>query len=399
MKVSRRQARRIALAAQGFTRARPAEVGRRQLVSTIKRTGFFQIDSVNVLQRAHHMPLYSRMGPYDLGMFARAASRAPRAMFEYWAHEAAYVDVDLWPALVHRMQERQGMWGRPARVAEEFPELIDRVLKEVDARGPMTAKNLDAIIESEPRERSHWGWNWSHTKSALEFLFYTGQVTSARRTPSFEREYDLPERVIPAEVLARPVPDGREASRILIEHAARAHGLGTLQCFKDYFRMSPGPTKQAVADLVADGVLEPVEVEGWKRPAWRHRAALTPRRVAARALLSPFDPLVFERTRVSALFEFDYRIEIYVPEAKRQYGYYVLPFLLGDQIVGRVDLKADRARSRLLVHGAWSEPSAPASTASELAAELRQLARWLGLTEIEVGRKGDLVLDLTTALG
>lgn len=399
MRMTRLQARRVALAAQGFTRARPASVERRHLVSTIKRTGFFQIDSVNVLQRAHHMPLYSRRGPYDLDMFARTAGRAPRAMFEYWAHEAAYVDVDLWPAMAHRMADRRGLWGGPSRVARDHPELVVRVLDEVAARGPITAKALDVVIESAPQGREHWGWNWSLTKSALEYLFYVGQVTSARRTSSFEREYDLPERVLPADVLARPALSSDEAARVLVEHAARAHGVATLPCLKDYFRMKPAPTRQAVSELVGEGMLVPVDIDGWNRPAFLHRDAVVPRTVRARTLLSPFDPVVFERTRASALFDFEYRIEIYVPEAQRRYGYYVLPFLLGDQLVARVDLKADRAASILRVPGAWAEPHAPANTASELAAELLTLARWLGLTDVAVGPRGDLAPAVRTALG
>lgn len=399
MRMTTLQARRVALAAQGFTRSRPAGVERRHLVSTIRRTGFFQIDSVNVLQRAHHLPLYSRRGPYDLDLFTRAAGRAPRAMFEYWAHEAAYVDVNLWPALVHRMTERSGLWGGPARVAQEHPELIRRVLDEVEARGPITAKALDAIIESEPRERRHWGWNWSLTKNALEYLFSLGHVTSARRTASFEREYDLPERVLPADVLSRPPLATDEASRVLVEHAARAHGIGSLQCFKDYFRMAPAPTRQAITELVDDGVLVPVVIDGWNRAAFLHRDAVVPRAVRARTLISPFDPIVFERARARALFDFDYRIEIYVPEAKRQYGYYVLPFLLGDRLVARVDLKADRAAGILRVPGAWAESHAPEHTAVELAAELQTLAGWLGLADIVVGERGDLARSLRLAVG
>lgn len=394
MELTRLQARRLALGAQGFARRPPESARRRHLVATLKRTGFFQIDSVNVLARAHHMPLYSRVGPYDFEMFSRASSRAPRVMFEYWAHEAAFVDVELWPAMIHRMDERRRMWGGPTRVAAEHPELVDRVLSEVAARGPITARLLDAIIESEPRERTHWGWNWSLTKNALEFLFFTGQVTAARRTPSFEREYDLPERVIPSEIRDRPPLAADEAARTLVEHAARAHGVASLQCLRDYFRMAAEPTKRAVGELISEGVLREVAVRGWNRPAFIHRDAVIPRRVAARTLLSPFDPVVFERNRAASLFDFDYRIEIYVPQAKRKYGYYVLPFLLGDHIVARVDLKADRARRRLVVLGAWLEGDAPANTARELSDELRRLAAWLELTEIEIVDRGDLAPQL-----
>jgi len=389
-RLTARQARRIALAAQGFTRAQPAQVRREHVARVARRLGFFQIDSVNVLQRAHYMPLYSRLGPYDTDLLHRAAGRAPRLLFEYWAHEAALVDVDLWPAMGHRMRSRRGMWGGPARVAEEHPEFVERVRQEVALLGPVTARALDAHLGGPERERDNWGWNWSRTKQALEYLFRVGEVTSARRNAAFEREYDLPERVIPPAVLAREEPGDAEAHRILVEHAARALGVGTAACLRDYFRMAPAETQAAIDGLVADGVLEPVRIGDWDRPAYLHAEAVRPRRVEARTLLSPFDPLVFERTRTERLFGFRYRIEIYVPEAQRVHGYYVLPFLLGDALVARVDLKADRPGRRLRVLAAFAEDGAPDATADELAAELRRLAGWLGLDEVEVGDRGDL---------
>lgn len=388
------QARRVALAAQGFTRAQPRQVRREHVARTARRLGFFQIDSVNVLQRAHYLPLYSRLGPYDTDLLHRAAGRSPRLLFEYWAHEAALVDVELWPAMQHRMRSRRGMWGGPASVAAEHPEFVELVRREVADRGPTTARELDAHLGGPRADRTNWGWNWSQTKHALEYLFRVGEVTAARRNSAFEREYDLPERVLPATVLNRPEPHDEQAHRLLIEHAARALGVGTAGCLRDYFRMAPDETRVAIDSLVADGVLEPVTIDGWARPAYLHAEAVRPRRVEARTLLSPFDPLVFERTRTERLFGFRYRIEIYVPEAERVHGYYVLPFLLGDRLVARVDLKADRAGGRLLVPGAFSEPDAPASTASELAAELWRLAGWLGLDQIEVGERGDLASAL-----
>lgn len=399
-RISPLQARRIALGAQGFTRPRPGgPVTGAHLRATLSRLGFFQIDSVNVLQRAHHLPLYSRRGPYDLEVFHRAAGRAPRAMVEYWAHVATYVDVDLWPAMAHRMRGRRGLWGGPERVAERHPDLVDAVLEHVALAGPLTARQVDAVVgPQEDRDRSHWGWNWSLTKNALEYLFHTGQLTSARRNAAFEREYDLPERVLPARVLDRPALEDDEAHRVLVEHAARAHGVGTEPCLRDYFRTAPAPTQRAVAELVEAGVLLPVEIGGWERPAYLHAEAVRPRRVEARALLSPFDPLVFERTRTEQLFGFRYRIEIYVPEHRRQHGYYVLPFLLGDALVARVDLKADRPAGVLVVRGAWAETQAPASTAHELAAELWTLAGWLGLGDVRVEPKGDLADTLGAAL-
>jgi uncharacterized protein YcaQ len=393
------QARRIALAAQGFTRPRPGAEGRSvtaaHLNRTIARLGFFQIDSVNVLVRAHYMPMFSRNGVYDRDLLHRAAGRAPRRLFEYWAHVAALVDVRLWPAMQHRMASGHGMWAGMQRVAREQPELVERVFAEVAERGPVTARQIEDDTE---RDRSQWGWNWSEAKVALEHLFYVGRVTAARRTAQFEREYDLPERVLPAGVLAQEPLDDRAAHLVLVEHAARALGVGTQQCFADYFRLAPDPTKAAIEDLVAAGVLQPVRIAGWKRPAYRHRDAVLPRRVRARALLSPFDPLVFERTRTEKLFDFRYRIEIYVPQAQREHGYYVLPFLLGDRLVARVDLKADRAARRLVVHGAWAELHAPGDTAEQLADELALMARWLGLDSVSPPVTGDLAAGLTAVL-
>lgn len=366
---------------------------------TLRRLGFFQIDSVNVLQRAHLMPLYSRMGPYDLDVFHRAAGRAPRAMFEYWAHVATFVDVDLWPAMAHRMDERREIWGGPRQVAEQHPDLVRAVLEVVESAGPLSARDVDALVGTPgERDRSHWGWNWSLTKQALEYLFFVGVVTSARRNAQFERLYDVPARVIPAAVLARPALSAPDAHRVLVEHAARAHGIGTEPCLRDYFRTAPAPTQQAVAELVEEGVLVPAQVAGWDRPAYLHRDTARPRAVSARTLLSPFDPLVFERTRTEQLFGFRYRIEIYVPEAKREFGYYVLPFLLGDALVARVDLKADRPAGLLRVRGAWQEPDAPAHTAGELAEELQTMAVWLGLDDVVVEPRGTLAADLGAAL-
>ncbi|MET0447163.1 MAG: crosslink repair DNA glycosylase YcaQ family protein [Aeromicrobium sp.] len=393
------QARRIALAAQGFTRPRPGlggEVAARHVARVIERLGFFQIDSVNVLQRAHYMPLFSRLGPYDVDILHRASGRAPRRLFEYWAHEAALVDVRLWQAFQFRMESGARMWGGMARIAEDKPEFVEWVLSEVRAGGPLTAREIEHDV---PRERDNWGWNWSEVKLALEYLFYKGRVTAARRNSAFERVYDLPERVIPRAQLDAPPMDAAEAHRVLVSHAATALGIGTAQCLRDYFRMDPAQTRAAIEDLVETGELLPSTIVGWKRPAYLHRDAVVPRKVGARALLSPFDPLVFERTRTQQLFDFRYRIEIYVPAEKRVHGYYVLPFLLGDRLVARVDLKADRQSGTLIVHGAWAEPHAPDRTADELAAELRLMARWLGLDTVAPPVKGDLAGELTTSLG
>jgi uncharacterized protein YcaQ len=395
-RLTRLQARRVALAAQGFTARRPVAPTPAALARVADRLGLFQIDSVNVLVRAHYMPLFSRIGAYPHGLLERSFGRAPRRMFEYWAHEASLVRVDLQPALRFRMADASGAWGGMRRAAVEHPDVVERVLRDLTVRGPLTARQIEHDV---PRGTGGWGWNWSLVKQCLEWLFYTGQVTSARRNSAFERVYDLPERVLPPAVLAQPTPPVEEAHRRLVEVAARAHGIASEPCLRDYFRLRPERSRQAVAELVEEGVLQPVTVTGWHRPAYLHRDAVRPRHVRGRSLLSPFDPLVFERARTEALFGFRYRIEIYVPEAQRVHGYYVLPFLLGDALVARVDLKADRHRGVLVVRAAFAEAAAPVETARELATELADLTSWLGLSDVEVHPRGDLAPALTQALG
>jgi uncharacterized protein len=388
--LSREQARRIALVAQGFRDPRHSVPTMRTFNRTLARTAVLQIDSVNVLQRAHYMPLFSRMGPYDTELLRRAAEKKPRRIVEYWAHVAAFMPVDLWPHMRHRMRgfrERGHEWA----AIRHRPELVDSLLAEVRDRGASTPRDLD---EGLPRTKEHWGWNWSETKKVMEYLFASGELAVAGRNQQFERLYDLPERVIPPEYLHAPEPTVEEASRELVRRAARAHGVATEVCLRDYFRMRPELARPAVRSLVEDGELLPVRIEGWNRAAYLHRDAAVPRKVAARALLSPFDPVVWERNRTEHLFEFHYRIEIYVPEPRRVYGYYVLPFLLGDRLVGRVDLKADRRNGALLVLASFAEPDAPVETAAELAAELAQLAGWLGLENIVVQPRGDLAPEL-----
>jgi uncharacterized protein YcaQ len=383
------QARRVALAAQGFLDPRHTVPTMRTSQRTLDRTGVLQVDSVNVLERAHYMPLYSRMGPYDRSLMDRAqqsSARSPRRMVEYWAHVQAFMPVELWPVMQHRMAEhraRRGKWGFVA----EVPELEANLLAEVRDRGASTARDLDDGL---PRTRVHWGWNWSNTRRVLDFLYTVGDLAIAGRTSQFEVLYDLPERVIPATVLDRPTPPLAEANRELVRRAARSHGIATARCLRDYYRMHVDHVRPAIAELVEEGELLPAAVAGWRRPAYLHRDARLPRRVHARAVLSPFDPVVWERERAERLFDFRYRIEIYVPAGQRVHGYYVLPFLLGDRIVGRVDLKADRRTGRLVVKAAYAEPDAPPDTGEQLGEELRQLADWLGLPEVTVEPRGDL---------
>lgn len=369
----------------------------RSLRRVLDRVGLLQVDSVNVLTRAHYLPLFARLGPYPTDLLDRASNRAPRQVFEYWAHVASLVPVRTHPALRYRMRRvSQEAWSGIRRIHQDKPELVRRVRDEVEQRGPLTARQIEDDI---PRRRVAWGWNWTDVKTALEWLFFTGEITSAGRNGQFERLYDLPERVLPAEVLAMPTLTESEAHRELVRIAARAHGVGTVQCLRDYFRTKTSATRRAIDELTEAGELEQVRVEGWDRPAWRHVDAKLPRTVRARALVGPFDSVVFERDRAERLFGFRYRIEIYVPQPKRVYGYYVLPFLLGDRFVARVDLKADRAAGVLRVQSAFGEDHAPGETAEELAAELTSMAEWLGLSGVAVAERGDLATPLRTALG
>ena len=390
------QARRIALAAQGFCDRPHAEPSMRTLTRAVARTGVLQVDSVNVLQRAHFMPLYSRMGSYDVDLLRRASQSRPRRLVEYWAHVQAFMPVELWPVMRHRMdsyREQRGKWGFVADA-----ELEPRVLAAVRDRGPVTARALEHEFSQGPRSRDHWGWNWSVARKVLDYLFLVGDIAVAGRNGAFEVLYDVPERVLPASVLDAPTPRRADAAVELVRRAARSHGVASARCLADYYRMPVAEATTAAATLVEEGELEPVRVQGWKRPAYLHRDARLPRRVPARTLLSPFDPLVWERDRAEALFDFHYRIEIYVPAAQRRHGYYVLPFLLGDRIAARVDLKAERAARRLLVRAAYAESHAPAETAEELAAELRRLAAWLGLEDVVVEPRGDLAPALSALL-
>jgi uncharacterized protein YcaQ len=384
-RISLPQARRIALAAQGFSRPRPEAVNQGHLRRTVGQLGLHQIDSVNVLVRAHYLPAFSRLGAYDRSLIDRAAwgRKSERRLFEYWAHEASLLPMELHPLLRWRMARAdrgETGWGIMRRFATERRSEAEAVLARIRAEGALAASDFE-----HGRSRSGW-WEWGDTKRALEWLFFAGHVTTATRRGSFERIYDLTERVIPSAILSLPTPDEAEAQRALVEHSAKALGIATAADLRDYFRLKPDEAAKAIACLVEEKALIPASVEGWRQPAYLHRDAARPRRIVGQALLAPFDPLVWERSRTERLFGFRYRIEIYTPADKRVHGYYVLPFLMDDRLVARVDLKADRQRSRLLARAVTVEPGAPADTSERLAAELRLIAAWLGLEAVE----GDL---------
>jgi uncharacterized protein YcaQ len=384
MSMSLADARRIALAAQGFGRPLPSRTTAAHLRKTIDRTALLQIDSVNVLTRAHYLPLFSRLGGYDQALLQCAAwgPRPRRQLFEYWAHEASLLPLDLHPLLRWRMAraERGEIGYRALRrfATEQRPE-AEAILARIAADGPLTAADFE-----NGSSRSGW-WEWSQVKHALEWLFWSGRITTATRRGSFARVYDLPERVLPAAVLALPTPTAAEAQRALIARSASALGVATAADLRDYFRLKPEEADHAIADLAEEGVLIPVRVEGWSQKAWRHRDAATLRRVRGAALLAPFDPLIWERSRTERLFGFRYRIEIYVPQDRRVHGYYVLPFLMDEALVARVDLKADRQAGLLRAHRITLEPDAPAETLERLRIELERMAAWLGLASVRIG--------------
>jgi uncharacterized protein YcaQ len=380
--ISLRTARRIALGAQGFNAARPTgRVDRRHVRKLFATVGVVQIDSVNVIVRSQELPLWSRLGAHRRDLVAEMS--ADNELFEYWAHAASLVPIALHPLLRWRMEHaKQGhTWGALAKLGREQARYIEDTYDAVRDRGPISAGEL-----STTETRSSPWWGWSDTKMALEYLFWCGRI-SARRRPSFERVYDITERIIPAEILAVPTPSEADAQR------------ATARDLADYYRIKMPQARPLLADLVEDGTLVPVAVAGWTDRAYLHRDARVPRRINAATVLSPFDSLVWERSRNERLFGFEYRIEIYTPAPKRIYGYYVLPFLLEDRVVGRVDLKADRKASALLAHGAFTEAGVePVNVAEPLARELRALASWLELDRVVAGPRGDLAKPLAAAL-
>jgi uncharacterized protein YcaQ len=396
------EVRRAALAAQGFADrrlgARGGRVDARHLRAALTRLHLLQIDSVNVLARSHELPLFSRLGPYPRPRL-RALLEDERAAFEYWAHEASYVAVALHPLLRWRMATARGESATMTRLVAERPDLVERVYAEVAERGPVTAAEVEADPALGRPRRGTW-WSWGDAKIALEFLFYAGRITAARRLTGFQRAYDLTERVLPAEVLAAPTPEPDDAKRALLVRAAAAIGVGSAAELADYFRLGIRESRRLLAEVVEDGSLEGVRVAGWREPAFLHPGTLVPRRVRARALLSPFDSLIWHRPRTERVFGTQVRLEVYTPAPKRVHGYYVLPFLLGDRIVGRVDLKADRNAGVLRAQASWAEPGVDhAVVADELADELRLLAGFLGLRAgVEVVDRGDLAPTLRRAV-
>lgn len=397
--LSAAEARRVALAAQGFDRARPSAPGTRQLNGALARMATLQIDSVNVFARSHYLPLFSRLGAYDTGALDRLVFTRRSPYVEYWAHMASFIPAADWGLFDFRMQAMRTRFAAPGGWHEHHRDIVDWVRAELADRGPLRPAQIEH--DAKKAARGPW-WDWDVVKNALEHLWLYGEVAIAGRR-GFERRYGLAEHVLPPAALASPVPRD-DAIRELVRRATRAHGVATAADVADYWRIADRPAvTAALDDLVDAGELHPVTVEGWTtagRPAkaWLHRDARVPRRIEAAAILTPFDPVVWFRDRAERLFGFEYRIEIYTPAPRRRFGYYSLPVLIDDDVVGRVDLKADRARSTLLVQSAWWEHAAPADAAPRLADELRRAATWQGLASISVSRWGDASDDLAAAL-
>jgi len=390
--LSAKDARRIALAAQGFGRPRPAAPGKRHLLSTIEALGVVQIDSVNVISRSHYLPLFSRLGSYDRSLLEAMAWGKTPDLAEYWAHEASLTPLSTHPLLRWRMQDALdgvGVWKNVSGFLRSHADFIDKALAAVAERGPLAASELDLGAKGE----GGW-WGWSEGKRAMECLFWTGRLTTATRRGSFERVYGMPERVLPQAIVQTPTPSRAEACRELLKISARAMGVATERDLRDYFRLSVTDARDGVAALVADGTLTPVAVKGWGQPAYLWPDARRPRAVKTTALLSPFDNLIWFRERTERMFGVRVRLEIYTPAHKRTHGYYVLPFLQDEAITARVDLKADRKAGKLLVLAAHAEPDADEATADRLAEELTLMASWLGLSGVEVRPTGDLAPKL-----
>ncbi|CAN7399507.1 winged helix-turn-helix domain-containing protein [Brevundimonas sp. LjRoot202] len=392
--LSAKAARRIALAAQGFGRTPPAAPGRKRVRDVVRKLGVVQIDSVNVVTRTHYLPAFSRLGDYPREALEAEAWGARRSLFEYWGHEASLLPLETQPLLRWRMARAEAgeMWTGLSRFGREKRDYIDGVLREIERRGPVTG----ADFNDAPRGAPGW-WSWSDGKRALEWLFWAGLITTKTRR-GFERVYDLTERALPARVVNLPTPDEADAQRELVRISARALGVATMADLRDYFRLPLADARARVAELVEAGELTPAAVKGWRQPAYLAPGTKRPRKVAAAALLSPFDNLIWTRDRTERLFGTRVRLEIYTPAHKRTHGYYVLPFLEDEAITARVDLKADRQAGVLRVQAAWREPDATAHTAERLAVELRRMSGWLGLEGVEAAGKGDLAGALKSAI-
>nr|WP_314436452.1 winged helix-turn-helix domain-containing protein [uncultured Brevundimonas sp.] len=393
--LSLQTARRIALAAQGFARGHPPTAGRRQVRDLAGRLGVIQIDSVNVVSRTHYLPLFSRLGDYPRAHLEAEAWGTKPSLFEYWGHEASLMPMETQPLLRWRMERaRDGaLWTGLARFGRERRNYIDQVLAEIERRGPVTG----ADFAEGPRGAPGW-WSWSDGKRALEWLFWSGFITTKTRR-NFERVYDLTERTLPGAVLDTPTPDHDEAQRRLMMISARAMGVATLADLRDYFRLPADDARARLGELVEAGELTPVTVKDWRQGAYLVPDARRPRRITAQALLSPFDNLIWHRDRTERLFGLKVRLEIYTPAHKRVHGYYVLPFLQDESLTARVDLKADRQAGELRVQAAWREPEADVETPARLAHELKRMAGWLGLKGgVTVAGRGDLAEALHVEL-
>ena len=393
--LSAREARRIALAAQGFADARPAAPGTRQFNKAAQGLGVIQIDSVNVVTRTHYLPAFSRIGAYPREVLETQAWGKKRSLFEYWGHEASLMPLAYQPLMRWRMDQARdggGVWSGLSRFARERRDYIDGVLAEIEKRGPVTGGDFS----DGPRGQPGW-WSWSNGKRALEWLFWAGFITTATRR-GFERVYDLTERALPAEIVDMPTPSEADAQRELIRISARTMGVATEADLRDYFRLPLAGARARTAELVEAGELTPVAVEGWSKPGYLAPDARSPRKIKAHALLSPFDNLIWFRDRTERLFDVRVRLEIYTPAHKREHGYYVLPFLQGEAITARVDLKSDRKAGELLIQAAHYEPASNAETPEALATELTRMAGWLGLGSVRVVGRGEMAPALEAAL-
>lgn len=390
------EARRVALAAQGFANPRPSSaVTQRHVVGVFRNVGAIQIDAVNVLVRSQELPLFSRLGSHKRTAIAEATKQGK--IFEYWAHEAAHIPIEFHPLFRWKMDAaRRGdsaHWGLSTFYAANMA-FVESIYSRVVSDGPFTSRELS----SRNGPKGAW-WDWDEAKTALEYLFWTGRLMSRARGNDFSRIYDIPERILPQSILAMVTPSEHDARKTLIAHSAASMGIGTASDLADYFRQKLMVVRPLIKELVEDGVLREVHVEGWNEVAYLHSSARLPQSIHTRALLSPFDSLVWCRPRNERLFNFHYRIEIYTPQHKRRFGYYVLPFMLNGEIVGRVDVKANRAERTLKVHASFAEAGVDRSdVAKHLSTELTEMATWLDLDHVVVARRGNLSTSLRSAM-